>query len=462
MRYVIIGNSAAAVGAVESIRKVDQAGQVVIIGDEPYHVYSRPLIAHFLAGEVGDDRLAYRSADFYERMQVQAVLGYKATRIDLTGQQVYLANEKAIDFDRLLICTGSCVTKPNIKGIDLRGVTTFQKLTDAYYIKNQSRSKSRRAVVVGGGFIGLRAAQSLREAGIDVALLVRSRVMRRVLDAAGSALVESLLQAEGIEIIKGRALQEIQGQNGQVAGIILDDGRVEACGIVVVATGVAPNLDLVTNTGVQIDKGILVNQYLQTTYSNVFAAGDVAQTYDIPRGIGFINANWPNAHEQGGVAGFNMAGARVPYHGSIGMNVISIGAVPVVALGITDPASEQQAGYEQKTRTNKQQNIYQKLVFKDNRLKGAIFIGDLGLCGAVKELIREQTLVGIIKDSILSENYQLYGFLRKKRQAQLEGRSIQWPETYVTQNPYRKSFNEASWTERERDERKWSPQGVTQ
>jgi len=461
MRYVIIGNSAAAVGAVESIRQVDQTGEIMLIGDEPFHVYSRPLIAHFLAGEVGDDRLFYRSADFYERMEVQAVLGTKAKRIDFTGQQVRLVNEKTIDFDRLLICTGSGVTTPHIKGLNLAGVTTFQKLADAYDIKAQAGSKNQRAVVIGGGFIGLRAAQSLRETGIDVALLVRSRVMRRVLDATGSAIVESLLQAEGIEMIKGGALQEIKGQNGQVTGIALDDGRKETCSIVVIATGVAPNLDLVTNTGVQINKGIMVNQYMQTTYSNVFAAGDVAQTYDIPRGSGFINANWPNAHEQGEVAGFNMAGARVPYRGSIGMNVISIGAVPVVALGISDPESEHQGGYEQKTRTNASQNIYQKLVFKDNRLKGAIFIGDLGLCGAVKELIRDQTLVGIIKDAILSENYQLYGFLRKKRQAQLEGRSIQWPETYVTQNPYRKSFNEASWTERERGARKWSEQGVT-
>ncbi|MCG8402997.1 MAG: FAD-dependent oxidoreductase, partial [Firmicutes bacterium] len=160
MRYVIIGNSAAAVGAVESIRKVDRAGDVVLIGDEPYHIYSRPMIAHFVAGEIGEDRLSYRPVDFYRQMNVQVKSGHKATGIDFIKQKVLLADKEQFVYDRLLICTGSSVTKPSLKNIELEGVTTFQKLADTYYIKARLVSGVSRAVVIGGGFIGLRAAQS--------------------------------------------------------------------------------------------------------------------------------------------------------------------------------------------------------------------------------------------------------------------------------------------------------------
>lgn len=156
-----------------------------------------------------------------------------------------------------------------------------------------------------------------------------------------------------------------------------------------------------------------------------------------------------------------MAGKRVPYQGSISMNVISIASVPIVSMGIADPEAEDDGlKYETKVRKNIEQNIYQKLVFKDNYLKGAIFVGDLGYCGAVRDLIKAQTLVGIVKNSILSEGYQFYSFLRKQRQIKLESSFIQWPETYTLQTPYLKSFNEESWTERERGERKWRNQEV--
>lgn len=459
MRYVIIGNSAAAVGAVESIRKVDRAGDVVLIGDEPHHVYSRPMIAHFVAGEIGEDRLSYRPVDFYRQMNVQVKSGHKATGIDFIKQKVLLADKEQVVYDRLLICTGSSVTKPSLKNIELEGVTTFQKLADTYYIKERLASGVPRAVVIGGGFIGLRAAQSLREAGLNVVMLVRSRVMRRVLDVESSALAESLLQREGIEIIKSRTVREIKGVNGRAAAVMLDNGSEVPCSLVVVATGVAPNLKLIENSGGIAGRGIAVNEYMQTTYSNVFAAGDVTETYDISRERSFNNANWPNAHEQGGIAGLNMAGKRVPYRGSISMNVISIRGIPIVCIGITDPEAENDGlAYEIKVKKVIRHNIYQKLVFKDNRLKGAIFVGDLGYCGAIKDLIREQTPVGIIKNSILNEGYQLYGFLRKKRQTKLEGNTTQWPESYMSQTPYRKGFNEKSWTERERGQRKWRNQ----
>ncbi|HAZ31559.1 MAG TPA: hypothetical protein DCY61_02490, partial [Dehalococcoidia bacterium] len=313
-----------------------------------------------------------------------------------------------------------------------------------------------KAVVIGAGQIGLRAAYGLQKRGAEVTIVeLLPRVLSRVLDVPGSHLVQSILGKGGIRVLTGRSVAEITGNNGEVRGLVLDNGETLECQIVIIATGVVPNVDLVKSTIIKVNRGILVNRFFQTNVSNIFAAGDVAETFDIPRAGGMVNANWPNAHEQGRYAGLCMAGKMVEYPGSLGMNSVSLYNVPIISLGIFDPESEGIEGVDVKIRANPEQNIYQKLVFRDNRLKGAIFIGDLGYCGAVKDLIQDQSLVGIIKDSILEEKYQLYAFLRKKRQEKVEGKDVEWPETYSSPQRYQKSFNEESWTERERDERIW-------
>lgn len=456
MNYVIIGNSAAAVGAVESIRKTDKSGSITIVSSEKHHVYSRPLIAHYLAGEVEKDRMAYRPADFYEKHNVETRLGVNVTSIDTKEGVLNLDDGGKLSYDHLLITTGSQVTMPPLKGLDLKGVNTFQTFDDALELIPKVKDGGAKAAVIGAGLIGLRAAYGLQEAGAEVTIIeMLPRVLSRVLDVQGSEVVRSILEAGGIRVFTERSVKEITGENGEVNGLILDNGEKMDVNIVIVATGVKPNTHVVEGTDIKVNRGILVNRFFQTNLSNVYAAGDVAETYDIPRGESMVNANWPNAHEQGRYAGSCMAGAMVEYPGSLGMNSVSFYNIPVVSLGIFDPESEDAPGYEVKIRQNLGQNIYQKLVFKDNKLKGAVFIGDLGYCGAVKDLIKDQSLVGVIKDSILEEKYQLYGFLRKKRQEKVEGKDIQWPESYTWSQPYRKSFDEESWTERERDKRTW-------
>jgi len=453
MNYVIIGNSAAAVGAVESIRNLDKNGTITVISKEEEHVYSRPLITHLIAGEAGNDRMPYRPPGFYEMMKVQTKLGEKVTRVDFKARKVFLNGGGEVTYDCLLLATGSKTVLPPVPGRESRGVTVFRTYADARAIMEMLRAGKTRVVVYGGGLAGLSAAYGLQRGGADVSVIVRRRVLGHVLDAGGSALVESILRKGGLNVLTGRTVKEITCVSGQVAGVVLDNDEKLSCDIVVLATGVAPDLELAGD--LQTNQGIVVNQYFQTSYSNVYAAGDVAETYDIPRGVPRVNANWPNAHEQGRIAGMNMAGKAVPYQGSLAMNSISFYGVPVVSMGVFEPESEEEGGYEVKVRKNPAVNIYQKLVFKENRLKGAIFIGDLGYCGAVKDLIKSQNLVGVIKDSILEEKYQLYGFLRKKRQEKLEGKNIRWPESYVSPHKYQKNFNEETWTERERDERAW-------
>jgi len=454
LNYVIVGNSAAAVGAIESIRKVDKEGSITVVSNEKEHVYSRPLIAHYLAGEVSDDRMSYRPGDFYEKNGVVTRFGVTATGIDTVAKQLN-TDAGVIPYDKLLLTTGSKATVPPIKGKDLEGVSAFQTFEQAKAVKSRI-APGAKAVVIGAGLIGMRAAYGLEEAGVKVTIVeLLPRILSRVLDEKGSAMVQNILEKGGMKVYTSRKVEEITGENGQVTGVVLDGGEKLEATIVIIATGVAPDLEIVKGTIIRTNQGILVNSYFQTNDSDIFAAGDVAETYDIPRDKPMVNANWPNAHEQGRFAGLNMAGNMTAYPGSLGMNSVSFFGIPVVSLGLCDPETEKAEGIEIKEKLVPENDIYQKLVFKQNKLKGAIFIGDLAYCGAIKDLIKEQMLVGIIKDTILEEKYQLYSFLRKKRMEKVEGKNIQWPEHYTSQQKFVKHFDEKSWTEREKDKRAW-------
>ncbi len=456
MEYVIIGNSAAAVGAIESIRKVDQKGNLTVVSNEKEHVYSRPLIAHYLAGEVAEDRMPYRPADFYKNNRVTTHLGVSVSEVDALSGILRFEDGTKLNYDCLLMTTGSKVNLPPLPGSDLGGVGVFQTFNDAKRVRSRLE-KGKQAVVIGAGLIGLRAAYGLQEAGAEVTLIeLLPRIASRVLDEKSSQLVQKILENGGIKVLTSRSVKEITGnKTAGVTGIMLDNGERLDCNIVIISTGVAPNTALAENSPLEVNRGIVVNRYFQTSITNIFAAGDVAETFDIPRETGMVNANWPNAYEQGRYAGLCMAGRMQQYPGSLGMNSVSFYKVPVISMGLFDPETEDVKGAEIKIRENPDNNIYQKLVFKNNRLKGAIFIGDLGYAGAVNNLIREQVLVGIIKDSILEEKYQLYDFMRKKREAELESTGLEWPETYSSTIRYEKSFNEETWTERERDKRAW-------
>ncbi len=457
MEYLIVGNSAAAVGAIESIRRIDQKGNLAVVSNEQEHVYSRPLIAHYLAGDVTEDRMPYRPEDFYQKHRVKTYLGRTVTEVDSLAEQVCLEDGSTLKYDRLLLTTGSKVNVPPIPGCEeFEGVGIFQTYQDARQIMDRLK-KGNRAVVIGAGLIGLRAAYGLEEAGAEVTLVeLLPRIASRVLDQKGSELVRKGLEEGGVNVITGCSVREINGNSSDgVTGITLDNGEKIDCSIVIIATGVAPNTALAENTLIEVNMGIVVNPFFQTSFSNIFAAGDVAETHDIPRQSGMVNANWPNAYEQGRYAGMCMAGEMQRYPGSVGMNSVSFYNMPVISMGLFDPESEGIEGTEVKVRISEKNNIYQKLVFKDNRLKGAILIGDISYAGAINNLIREQSLVGIIKDSILEEKYQLYDYLRKKREADMEGTTIEWPETHSSTRRYEKSFNEESWTERELDNRAW-------
>jgi len=460
MRYVIIGNGPAGVGAAEAIRNVDAHGEITIVGEEPYHVYSRPLIAHYVAGEVTEPEMAFRPPDFYQSKGIVARLGVKATGLDVANRTVTLSDGSSLTWDRLLLATGSVQTFPPIPGADLPGVCDFWTLDHARAVLARvqaARSKGQvTAVVVGAGLIGLQAAHGLHSAGAKVIIIeLLPYILSRVLDKEGAMLAQSILERGGIEVRTGQSVARIEGDTEQgVTGVVLSNGQHIPCSLVIKATGVRPNLSLVKGTPVKTGLGIVVDEGLQTTVPGIYAAGDVAETRDLAREDACVNANWPNANTQGRLAGLNMAGERTPYPGSLGMNSLPIFGVPVFSLGIVDPGGDD--GYRIAVRRG--QDIYQKLVFRHNRPVGGIFIGEAPDVGLVNDLIQKQIEAGVVRDTLLGQRQGAYLFRRSLVHEKMQGLNLPWKESLSDTQPYEKRFDVEKWREREQDRRKWRDQ----
>jgi len=454
MHYVIIGNSATGVGAAESIRAADKSATITIIGDEPHHVYSRPLISHYIAGEVAADEMRYRPADFYTRRNIETRLGTRAESLNVDAHAVTLADGKALHYDKLLIATGSIQKFPPVKGREHPGVFDFWTRAHAEAIRERIRAKSARvAVVIGAGLVGIQAAYGLRGAGLNVVLVeLLPAILSRILDTPAAAYAQAILEQGGVRVLTGRSVAEILGTADEgVTGVVLDNGEKIDCGLVVKATGVAPNLALVKDTPIRVNMGIVVNEYFETNIPGVYAAGDVAETYDVTRGKLFVNANWPNAHAQGRIAGLNMAGHATAYAGSIGMTSMPLFGKAIVAQGIVEP----EPGDEVRLRESRENQIYQKLVFRRDRLIGAVMVSDVSAVGLVNHLIQAQKPASAVKDALLSLNAPYYAARRAWFKPEVEGVNLPWRESLSSPERYEKHFDDAKWAERERDERKW-------
>jgi NAD(P)H-nitrite reductase large subunit len=454
VNYVIVGNSAAAVGAVEAIRRLDRRGRITVIGDEPYPALCRPLLAHYLAGEIREEQMYYRPADFYQKHEAELLAGRRASRVDWQNQEVVLEDGAVLPYDRLLVATGSRIVFPPLPGSELGGVYGFWKLEEAKAMAAYlAGHPGAPCVVIGGGLVGLQAAYGLAKAGGRVTVVeALPHLLSRVLDPPAARLAQDLLVQEGIAALTGCGVKGLEGSGGRVEAVVLEDGTRIPARLVVKATGVAPNLELVKEIPVRTNRGLEVNPYFQSSLSSLYAAGDVAATWDVAAEKPAVNANWPNAHRQGWLAGLNMAGRPTAYEGSLAMTSLVIRRVPFISLGLANPPED---GYEIKVQASLQNLIYRKLVFKDNRLKGAILVGNVEHAGFIRDIIKENAPVGVIKDSILEEKYPLYWFIRARRRAKLEGEGIAWKESYTSPERYEKRFNEASWQEREQGLRPW-------
>lgn len=393
MRYVIIGNSAAGVSAAESIRQLDKNGSIDILSDEPYSMYARCLTSYYLAGKLPESKIFFHSADFYSRLNISLRLSHKAVKIDRLNGYVITEAGASYGYDKLLIASGASPVKPAIPGSEFQGVFTLRTLDDAKNIRNRAQ-QGQKAVMIGGGFVALKAAYALRQAGLAVSCIISSgNVLSQMLDQDAADMVRSNLAAHGVEFRFNSDVTEVLGHDGVVSAVRLTDGGELPADLVIMGKGVKPNTSFLAGSGVTMDQGILINEFMETNVTGIYAAGDVAQGFDLISGKHKINALWPNAIEQGKAAGRNMAGCPTRLTGTIAMNSADFYGVSTIAVGAAKASGE---GYEV-VKLRPKPGIYRRLVFKEDRLVGCILVGEPAKTGVLTELIRQQTPLGEYK-----------------------------------------------------------------
>jgi len=416
-KYVIIGGSAGGIGAVEAIREVDPMGTLTVISEETVPQYSRPMISEYVSREATLDTMKYRGDQFWNKNNVQPLTGRAATKIDFTKKQVELEGGTKIDFEKLLISTGGKPFVPRMKGGEKNGVFTFTELSSAKGLESKLEH-SKSAVVIGGGLIGVSTSEALVKRGITVTLVeLKDRILNLILDEKASEIAEKVLTEAGVTVITGQTVQHILGRkdnNGSVGGVVMTDGEEIPCDLVVVAIGVIPRTELVKETDLKLNRGIVVDRFMRTNIPDVYACGDVAEAHDF-----LLNGNrllplWPLAHMDGRVAGYNMAGKKVEYAGGTVMSSLKYFDLPVIAVGNVNP--EAISDYEVLVELKPEKTVYKKILLKDGAIVGFIFLGDIEKAGILFHLLKNHVDVSEIKDRLLSEDFGIVTLPEQLRQ----------------------------------------------
>ena len=407
MQYVIIGNSIAAIGCIEGIRRVDKTGEITVVGKEPCHVYSRPLISYLLLGKTDRERMAYRPREFYKSNGCTLLAGKTATKIDPDAHTVTLDDGGVLEYDKLLVATGSRAFVPPIKGLDtVGGYHTFMTLDDAVKLNDEVNRESE-VLIIGAGLIGLKCAEGIRHKVKGITIVdMAQQVLPSVLDAGGAEIVKRHIEAQDITLHLGVSIAGFAGKE-----MLLTDARRIPFTTLVVAAGVRPEVELVTSAGGKISRGIVTDPYGRTSLTDIYAAGDCAESHDISNDTSRILALLPNAYMQGEAAGSHMAGGALLFDRAIPLNATSLWGLHMTTAG----------SYIGKDLVYGANGDYKRLFYENDRLKGFIIIGNVERTGIYTALIRNRTPLSSIDFALICEKPQLMAFSKADRVKQLGG-----------------------------------------
>jgi len=410
--YIIIGNSAAGVSALEAIRQFDEKGSITVISDENYPLYLRCLISYYLSGEIAEEGILFKPLDFYEEMRVKPMLGKKAVKVVPSRSEVVLEDRERLAYNRLLLATGASPEKLGIKGENSQDAHVMRTIADVKKIMSSCKTTDT-AVVIGGGLVGMKATYGLNRQGLKVEVIdIANQILPQMLDLEAANILRDRLEEHGIVVRTGLFVEEMVEENGRICAVRLSNGDFVPCQMVIMAGGVNPNIELARDSGIKINRGIPTDEMMRTNIENIFAAGDVAETVDLLRGERVINALWPNAVSQGRVAGKNMAGREAKYNGSISMNSISLYDLNIISFGVVNPPEN---GYE--TIVENTPPNYRKLVVKDGEIVGMINLGDIRNSGATLSLSLKGEKLSQIGGALMG-----HGIFRNRKVLSIKGR----------------------------------------
>ncbi len=402
MDYVIIGAGPAGVIAAETLRKADPSGAITLVGDEPEPPYSRMAIPYLLAGNIDEEGTRLRHGGrHFESLGIDVRQGRVET-VTPKKKALALDGGESLTYDKLLIATGGHAVRPPIPGMDLACVENCWTLDDARKIAARAKAGAH-VVLMGAGFIGCIVLEALAARKLALTVVeMEDRMLARMMDTTGGDMIKRWCENKGVNVLTSTRVEGIEANNGGVRLALGDGGELDA-DLVVCATGVASNIGFLDGSGIEIDYGILVNERLETSAADVYAAGDVAQGPDFSTGKREVHAIQPTASEHGRIAGRNMAGRKTPYRGSLAMNVLNTLGLVSSSFGLWagvdggDVAEAVDAGNFK----------YLRLAFDGDRVVGALSLGLTQHVGVIRGLVQTRVSLGPWKDVLMNDPHRV-------------------------------------------------------
>ena len=393
MKLVLVGNGLAGMRCLEDLLDMaPERYEVTVIGEEPWGNYNRIMLSPVLSGDKSIEDIMLHPHAWYSDKGIHFIAGDAAVKIDRPRKQVYTEKGIVVDYDRLILATGSKPFIPPIKGSDLKGVLSFRDIYDVNTMLEYCKNK-KNAVVIGGGLLGLEAAYGLKQRGMNVTVLhLMDRIMDRQLDARASALLKQSIEAKGIPVLTEANTEELIGQDGHVSQLRLKDGTVLEADFVIFAVGIRPNMALAQSAGLRCNRGVMVNDTMQTFDPSIYAVGECIEHRN--QTFGLVEPLWGQAF---------ICASHLAEHGSLTFKAptvptqLKVSGCDVFSAGNFEPADD----YEDIILNDEKRHIYKRIIIQKDKVIGAVLFGDTEDGAWYAELIADQTPISSIRNKLL-------------------------------------------------------------
>ncbi|NIO49486.1 MAG: FAD-dependent oxidoreductase [Candidatus Aminicenantes bacterium] len=395
MRVIIVGNGLAGIICAKTLRELDKKVEIEVFAEEKYHYYPRPNLIEFLAGTIPFERMFAFPQEWYREQNINIHLEKPVIRIFPDSQEIEVEGGKREKYESLLAANGSFSFIPPFKGTDKKGIFALRTLDDAFelleYLKNH-----QRVIVIGGGLLGLETARAMKSRGARVEVVeFFDRLLPRQLDIQGASLLKAQIENMGIKVYLGLATEEVLGQD-EVRGLRFKGEREIETDMAIVAAGVRPNLRLVKEAGLETDRGLVVDDYLQSSNPKIFGAGDLIQHRGKVYGI------IPSSFNQARIVASNILGKKEKYEGTVPSNTLKVVGLDLTSVGLVNP---EEGTCEEFRKEKKEEGIYKKIVIQNGAVVGAIWMGTKKGVSEINRIISQKINVEKHKISLLEDDF---------------------------------------------------------
>jgi len=386
-RYVIIGNSAAGLAALETLRKYDRVSNITLISREKGPAYSLVLLPHFIGNKIDKHRLLIADREYYRRLNAKRLFQKTVVEIQAERQEVLLHDGLKIPYDNLIICSGAKPNPFNVTGGDVVTMKPLRTLQDAIEIKHLLQNV-KKLLVVGAGLINMKLVSVIKREDLEITVVeMAGKVLPNLLDNPAAAIVENKMLKTGIHLYKSTFLSEIKNDSSGNHIAVLANGHKLTAEAIIVNTGITPNTAFATSSGLKVNRGIIIDDYARTNIPNIYAAGDVVEAKEKLSGQYVTIGNWFNAVEQGKTAALSSLGNHRKYEGPINTNITDLFGLTIASIGNVSTTPE---GSKSLQFSDFERNQYQRIIINDERIIGGVFINEKKTAGIFRSLLGEQ------------------------------------------------------------------------